>query len=103
MLIFWREKNPFWFQEAFLAFQVMSNIDVFVNVLNYRNYQNDQILQLFVFDLVLIIPAVWCSILLSSDFRLLICYKAKISFLDWLCHCWGQQSPFVPQFGSRGV
>ena len=49
----------------------------------------------------------WCSILLNSNFSAastrIICYKAKISFLDWLCHCWGQQSPFVPQFGSRDV
>ena len=37
---------------------------------------------------------VWWSILLSSNLSaasiLRICYKAKISFLEWLCHCRGK-------------
>ena len=38
----------------------------------------------------------WCSILLSSNFSLLICYKAKISFLDWLLPLLGPPKSLCP-------
>ena len=59
---------------------------------NHSNFQ--WLFDLAIFLHLVLFFLVWWSILLSSNLSaasiLRICYKAKISFLEWLCHCRGK-------------
>ena len=65
----------------------------FADILGITQIFNDCLILQYFLHLVIFF-LVWWSILLSSNLSaasiLRICYKAKISFLEWLCHCRGK-------------